>query len=141
MSLYGDYGVAEAAAIRRRKAQSEANTKAVFYGQQRGARRVADIRQRYSEGFTPLVSSFGRRGFGGPNVQSGIRTDSLEKYAKNQQSELNMESENLQEELNNLSLKEAGEQADLEDYLAQLRLQKQQNIISDAMNIRQMASY
>lgn len=141
MSMYGDYGVAEAAAIRRRKQQSIANQQAAFMGQQRGARRVSDIQRQYSEGFQPLVSGFGRRGLGGPSVSSGIRTSGLEKYAQNLQRELGVESQNLQDELNNLSLQDASEQADLESYLAQLRLQKQQSVISDAMNIKQMASY
>ena len=141
MSMYGDYGVAEATAIRRRKQQSIANTQSAFLGQQRGARRTADIQRQYSEGFQPMVASYGRRGLGGPNVSSGIRTSGLEKYAQNLQRDLGGESQNLQDELNNLSLQEASQQADLEDYIAQLRLQKQQSIISDAMNIRQMASY
>lgn len=141
MSMYGDYGVAEAAAIRRRKQQSIANTQSAFLGQQRGERRTADIKRQYNEGFQPMVAGYGRRGLGGPNVSSGIRTSGLEKYAQNLQRDLGVESQNLQDELNNLSLQEASQQADLEDYIAQLRLQKQQSIISDAMNIRQMASY
>lgn len=140
-SFYGDYGVAEAAAVRRRKQQSIANTQAAFMGQQRGARRSADIQRQYKENFTPMVSSYGRRGLGGPNVSSGIRTAGLEKYAQNLQRDLGVESQNLQDELNNLSLQDASEQADLESYLAQLRLQKQQAVISDAMNIKQMSSY
>lgn len=140
-NFYGDYGVAEAAAIRARKQRSIANTQSAFLGQQRGARRVGEIQRQYQEGFQPLVSGFGRRGFGGPSVTSGIRTQGLEKYAQNLQRELGVESQNLQDELNNLSLQDAQDQADLDSYLAQLRLQKQQNVISDAMNIKQMASY
>lgn len=140
-AFYGDFGVAEAAAIRRRKQQSIANTQAAFMGQQRGKRRIEDIQKQYKEGFTPMVAGYGRRGLGGPNVSSGIRTAGLEKYAQNLQRDLGVESQNLQDELNNLSLQDASEQADLESYLAQLRLQKQQAVISDAMNIKQMASY
>lgn len=140
-SFYGDFGVAEAAAIRRRKQQSIANQQAAFLGQQRGARRMAEIDRRYKEGFRPLVSSFGQRGFGGANVTSGIRTKGLERYALEKQRELGVESQNTQDELQNLLLQDASEQADLESYLAQLRLQKQQNIIADAMNIKQMGSY
>lgn len=140
-SFYGDYGVAEAAAIRRRKQQSIANQQAAFMGQQRGARRMSDIQKQYKEGFQPLTSSYGRRGLGGAGITSGIRTSGLEKYAQNLQRELGVESQNLQDELNNLSLQDASEQADLESYLAQLRLQKQQSVIADAMNIKQMASY
>ena len=140
-NFYGDFGVAEAAAIRRRKQQSIANTQAAFMGQQRGKRRMDDIRKQYKENLPSLVSGYGRRGLGGPNVSSGIRTAGLEKFAQNLQRDLGVESQNLQDELNNLSLQDASEQADLESYLAQLRLQKQQAVISDAMNIKQMASY
>lgn len=140
-NFYGDFGVAEAAAIRRRKQQSIANTQSAFLGQQRGKRRMDDIRKQYKENLPSLVSGYGRRGLGGPNVSSGIRTSGLEKFAQNLQRDLGVESQNLQDELNNLSLQDASEQADLESYLAQLRLQKQQAVISDAMNIKQMASY
>jgi hypothetical protein len=140
-SFYGDFGVAAAAATRRRKQQSIANTQSAMLGQQRGARNVTNIQKQYQEGFTPLVGSYGRRGFGGPNVSSGIRTQGLEKYAQNLQKDLGTESARLQDELNSISMTDAGQQADLESYLANLRLTKQQQILNSALDIKQMASY
>jgi hypothetical protein len=140
-AFYGNYGVSEAGAIRRRKNQSTANLQASLMGQKRGSRRMDELQRQYNEGFTPLVADYGRRGFGGPNVSSGIRTTGLEKYAKNLQRDLGVESENLQDELNNISLRDAGEQSELESYLSDLRLAKQQQVLSSATDIKQYASY
>ena len=140
-AYYGNYGVSEAGAIRKRKQQSIANTQAALLGQKRGARRVSQIQEQYSDGFTPMVANYGRRGFGGPNVSSGIRTTGLEKYAKNLQRDLGIESENLQDELNGIALKEAGEQSELDGYLNDLRLAKQQAVLSSATDIKQYSSY
>lgn len=140
-AYYGNYGVSEAGAIRRRKQQSTANLQASLLGQKRGSRRMDDIQRQYNEGFTPMVANYGQRGFGGPNVSSGIRTTGLEKYAKNLQRDLGVESENLQDELNALSLKEANEQSELDSYLAELRLNSQQAVLNTATDIKQYASY
>jgi len=140
-AYYGNYGVSEAGAIRKRKQQSIANLQAATLGQKRGARRVSDIQRQYNEGFSPLVANFGQRGFGGPNVKSGIRTTGLEKYAQNLQRDLGVESENLQDELNAISMTDATQQSDLEDYIANLNLQKQQAVLSTATDIKQYASY
>lgn len=140
-AFYGDYGVAEAAAIRRRKQQSIANTQSAFLGQLRGQRNLADIQKRYSEGVSPLVSSYGQRGLMGPNVSSGIQVGGLEKYAQRLQTDLGSESQNIQDDLAQLQSREASQQADLEQYLAQLRLQKQSAILQSALNIKSLASY
>jgi hypothetical protein len=141
MASFGDFGVSEARAIRQRKNQNTANLQASLLGQKRGARRMDDIQRQYSEGFTPMVARYGQRGFGGPNVKSGIRTTGLEKYAKNLQRDLGVESENLQDELNGIALKEASEQSELDAYLAELRLNSQQAVLNTATDIKQYSSY
>jgi hypothetical protein len=82
---YGDYGIAANAAIRKRKQQSIANQQSAFFGQLRGSRAITDINEKYTKGFQSQVSQYGRRGLGGPNVKSGIRTAGLEQYAQNLQ--------------------------------------------------------
>ena len=139
--IYGDYALQEASAIRKRKTRSQALTNAAMLGQQRGQRNMAEIQKRYSEGVQPQVASYGRRGIGGPNVQSGIRTKGLERYAESLQKDLGEESRLLQEELNRIQETEASEQADLNDYLAGLRFEKARKIFTDAMNIKSLASY
>ena len=140
-AFYGDFGIAAAAANRRRKQQSIANTQSAMLGQKRGSRNVTNIQKQYNEGFQPLVAGYGKRGFGSPNVSSGIRTAGLEKYARNLQEDLGVESARLQDELNTIATTEAGQQADLESYLADLRLTKQQQILNSALDIKQMSSY
>ena len=44
-------------------------------------------------------------------------------------------------ELNRIAMDEAQSQANLEDYIAQLRLKKQQDIINAATALRQYSSY
>lgn len=139
--MYGDYGLREASAIRKRKVRSQALANSAMLGQQRGQRNMAEIQRRYSEGMQPLVASYGRRGIGGPNVQSGIRTKGLEKYAESLQRELGEESRILQENLNEIQATEASEQADLQDYLAELNFEKSKKIMMDAQNIKSLASY
>ena len=140
-AYYGDFGVAEASARRKRQMSSIANLKSAEFGQLRGQRNLADIQKKYSQGFTPQVSSYNRRGLGGVGIKSGIRTSGLERYAESLQRDLGSESLNQQELLENTIAREGSEQADLEDYLAQLRLQKQQNIIGSALDIKSMSSY
>lgn len=135
------YGFAEATARRRRERTKIANQQAAALGQQRGARNLADIQKRYSEGYQPQVASFGARGLIGPNVSSGITMKGLSDYALSLQKDLGEETARMQDELAAIQLREAEAQNDLEDYLASLRLQKQQDVLSQAIDIKTLASY
>jgi hypothetical protein len=106
-NYYGDYGVAEAGALRRRQRASLANQAAAFQGQKRGKRRIEDVSRVYSEGYQPLASSFGQRGLGGPNVKSGIRRSGLSRYAEKFQRNLGAETQNIQDDLNSIAMQEA----------------------------------
>jgi hypothetical protein len=88
-----------------------------------------------------MVAGYNRRGLGGPNVKSGVRTAGLERYAQNLQRDLGSESEGIYDQLESLAFDSALEQDQLDDYLANLRLSKQQQILGSAIDIRQMASY
>ena len=137
----GDFGLAEQQAVRRRQNTGIANTQAAFLGQRRGARNLADITKRYQQGYQPLVAGYGQRGLGGPNVQSGIQRAGLERYAASLQESLGAETGSLNDELNRIAMSEANSQSELEDYLAQLRLEKQNSIIAAATQLRQNTSY
>ena len=137
----GDFGMAEASARRRRSQYSIANRQAAFLGQQRGTRNIADLTRKLSEGFRPKMASYGQRGLAGPNVASGIQRQGLQRYAADMQRAVGDETQTMQDEQNTIAMNEANSQADLEDYLAQLRLQKQQNIISSATALKQYAAY
>lgn len=138
---YGDYGVSEMSALRRRQRGSLANQMAAFQGQKRGTRNLATINRNYAEGYNPTVSAYGQRGIGGPNVQSGIRRSGLTRYAEKFQRDLGSETQDLQDNLNNIAMDEASQQSNLEDYIQQLRLNKAQQIMATAASLQQYASY
>lgn len=127
--------------LRNRLNQSLANQQAAFLGQQRGSRNIADIKKQYVEGYDPLVSSYANRGLVTPDVQSGIARSGLEKYAQSLQKDLGSETMNTQDQLNQIAMNEASQQADVEDFLAELRLQKQMDILNSAMTLKSLGSY
>ena len=136
-----DFGLSEAAQIARRQKRSIANQQAALLGQQRGSRNIADITKAGVEGFNPQTSVYGRRGLAGPNVQSGIARKGLEDYAAGIQARLGAEQMSMQDELNKIAMDESMQQADLESYLAEQRLQKQRDIINAATQLRAFSSY
>lgn len=127
--------------LRNRLNQSLANQQAAFLGQQRGQRNIADIKRQYQEGYDPLVSSYANRGLIAPDVQSGIARSGLEKYAESLQRDLGAETQNMQDNLNQIAMTEASQQGDIEDFLAELRLQKQKDILDSAMALKSLGSY
>lgn len=127
--------------LRNRLNQSLANQQAAFLGQQRGSRNLEAIKKSYMEGYQPLLAGYGRRGLGGPAVESGIMRSGLTKYAESMQKDFGTETQNTQDELNRIAMTEAGQQADIEDFLAELRLQKQQDILQSAMTLKGLGAY
>ena len=140
-AYYGDFGMAEATARKRRAAQSIANQQAAFLGQQRGQRSLKELTKRLTEGFRPKMAEYGARGLAGPQVASGIQRKGLERYAADFQTQVGEATQALQDAANQAALDEAAAQANLEDYINNLRLQKQQSIIDAATALRQYASY
>jgi hypothetical protein len=140
-AVSGNYGLSEAGAILKRKNRSIANTQAATLGQQRGSRKMSDITKQYVEGFQPKMAQYGRRGLAGPNVASGIQRKGLERYATDLQSSLGAETTNLQNELNAISMDEAASQSELEQYINDLALAKNQKIVDTATQLRQLQGY
>lgn len=140
-AYYGDYGMAEATARKRRATQSIANRQSAQLGQMRGQRSLSKLTQQLTEGFRPKMAEYGSRGLAGPNVKSGIQRAGLSRYAADMQERLGETTQQLQDEANLAVSQEANAQADLEDYLAQLQLQKKQNVINAATALKQYAAY
>jgi hypothetical protein len=140
-AVSGNYGLSEAGAILRRRNRSIANQQAATLGQQRGTRKMSDITKQYTEGFQPKMAQYGRRGLAGPNVTSGIQRSGLEQYATNLQSSLGAETTNLQNELNKISGDEAASESELQQYINDLALAKNQRIIDTATALRQLQGY
>lgn len=137
----GDFGVAEAAARRKRASLTVLNTAGAAQAQLRGQRNIADIQKQGVVGLGNTVSGYGRRGLGGPNTKSGVRTTGLEAFAAKLQSTLGVETDNMNTALQTAQNNEALAQSDLEDYLAQLRIQQQSSVLNTAINIKSLGSY
>ncbi|CAB4139892.1 hypothetical protein UFOVP355_47 [uncultured Caudovirales phage] len=140
-AYYGDYGMSEATARKKRARSSIANLQASRLGQQRGQRSLSKLTQQLTEGFQPKMAEYGQRGLAGPNVTSGIQRKGLERYAASMQESLGEATQQLQDEANMAAMQEANAQAELDDYLAQLELQKKQNIINAATALKQYSAY
>jgi len=140
-AVSGNYGLSEAQAILRRKNRSIANQQAAALGQQRGSRKISDITRQYAEGFAPKMATYGRRGVAGPSVTSGIQRKGLENYATDLQRNLGAETTNLQDQLNSISMDEAASQSELEQYINDLALAKNQRIVDTATALRQLQGY
>lgn len=139
-AYYGDYGSAIAGQQRARQQRSIARQQSAFLGQQRGSRRLADIRREYTEAFQPKMAEYGKRGLAGPNVQSGIQRKGLERFAADLQRNLGTEQESVQDALNQIAMEEAADQANLDSYISELNLRKQQDIINAATALRQFGA-
>lgn len=140
-AYYGDYGMAEASARKKRAKYSIANQQAATLGQQRGTRNIADLTRKLTQGFRPEMAKYGQRNVAGQGITSGIQRQGLERYAADMQRAVSDETQLLQDTQNQFVMNEATQQADLEDYLQQLRLQKQRDIINSATALKQYAAY
>jgi hypothetical protein len=140
-AYYGDYGMAEATARKRRATSSIANRQAASLGQMRGQRSLSKLTQQLTEGFRPKMASYGQRGLAGANVTSGIQRAGLSRYAADMQTQIGEGTQQLQDEANLAAAQEANAQAELDDYLAQLALQKNQSVIDAATALKQYAAY
>lgn len=136
-SIYGDYGDQAAAAIRRRANQTTANQQAVFYGQQRGARALADLALKFKQGFQPQVSNLQRRGL----RSSGITRRALSDYAVGYQRDVDAQRSQTAEELQGLATQDQAAQDQLDEYLAQLRFQKNRDVLATASDISNIGQF
>lgn len=136
-SIYGDYGDQAAAAIKRRANQSTSNQQAVFYGQQRGARALADLAQKFKQGFQPEVSNLQRRGL----RSSGITRRALADYAGQYQRNVDAQQGQTAEELQGLADQDTAAQNTLDEYLAQLRFQKNRDVLATASDLSNIGQF
>ena len=140
-SIYSDYGLTETGARRRRVSQNTANTLSASMGQKRGRRDMQDLTKRLMEGYKPVASGYGSRGLANQNVSSGIQRAGLTRYALDMSQQLGRQAEDFQLQQQGFVNTERDQVADLDSYLEERRLQKQQNIIDSAAALQQYARY
>ena len=140
-SYYNYYGLSQADLLRRRGLESIANQQAATLGQQRGQRSIDALSKQYFEGFQPEMAKYGTRGLAGPNVASGIQRKGLERYVADTQTGLGTAYQSMQDELNKIAQQEAIAGGDIDAYMKQQELLKQQQIYDAASALKQYSSY
>ena len=103
-----------------------------FLAQQRGDRALYDIRQQTERRAPKLVSGYSRRGLAGPGVQSGIYQKALSDFARENFEALNRAQQDINQELTGLDFEKRSMEADLQNRLAQLEMDKQRQIAEAA---------
>ena len=141
MATADAYGLTEASARKRRNIQSVANRQSAFLGQQRGTRQINDLTKQLQQGFNPKVAQYGERGLQGPGVTSGIARKGLQDYAAGYQKQIGEVELDMQNQANDAVAQESSDQASLDEYIQQLQLQKQQDMVNSAVALQQWTSY
>jgi len=137
----GDYGMSQATARKRRLHSSLANQLSAFSGQKRGQRNIQNINRAGVQNFGELKAQYGQRGLAGPNVQSGIQRSGLTQFAAGLSTQVGGAQSDLQDELNRIGLNEANETDQLDEFVKNLDLQKQQQVLQAAGQLKQYSSY
>jgi len=134
---YGAYAGQAAAAIKKRSNQTLANQQASFWGQQRGQRSLEDLTRKFQSGFNPMVSGLARRGVG----KSGIAQSALTDYASSYQRGMDAQNQTNAYNQNAITQSETTNQDALDEYLAQLKFNKAQDILNTATGIRSIGAF
>ena len=135
--IYGDYGQQAASAIKRRSNQSTANQQSIFYGQQRGNRNLEDLLRKFTQGFNPTLSQYGSRGLG----KSGIKNQALSNYALDYQRNMDAARAGTQQELAGYASMDTTQGDALQQYLDQLKFNKEHNILQTASDISALGAF
>jgi hypothetical protein len=130
-----NYGLAEASA-RRRTRQSNLQTQLGLTDLARRTERTTrDVTKAYRQAAAPQITGFTARGLG----RSGVFERAMKEFVGAQQQRLGDIAAEQQAGQTKLELERQQAAQDLQDYLDQLQLSRQQQIISDAQTLRQYA--
>lgn len=107
-----------------------------FVAQQRGATRVGDLAKGFRKGWGQNATQWGSRGQTGGNVRSGFYQKAMQTYLGDFQQSQNSLNQELANEQHGFDLQSTQWAAERQRALAQLELQKQQEIAQLAQNIQ-----
>lgn len=123
-AAYGTYG-----------AKAAQNAYAQFLSQQRGARKKFDLQQQQEKQTPQIIGSYTKRGLAGPGVKSGIFNKGMTDFAQQNLQAFNELQGTQNDEINQLKFEQAQNQAELDQQIAALEAQKQQNISKAAATL------
>ena len=130
-----NYGLAEASARRRARQANIQNQLGLSDLARRTQRTTRDVTKAYSQAAPQQITGFTGRGLG----RSGIFQRAMKEFVGAQQQRLGDIAAEQQAGQTKLELERQAAAQDLQDYLDQLQLSRQSQILSDAQAIRSMS--
>ena len=129
------YGLGEAAARRRRRQSFNQSQLQLGEIGRSTERAVRDVNRQYAEAAPRQITSFTGRGLG----RSGLFRQAMQDFAGQQQQQLgDIQQQQLSEQMS-IQLREQQAAQALQDELDRLRLEREQQIMSDAAAIKEFA--
>jgi hypothetical protein len=130
-----NYGLAEASARRRSRQANIQNQLGLSDLARRTQRTTRDVTKAYSQAAPQQITGFTGRGLG----YSGVFQRAMKEFVGAQQQRLGDIAAEQQAGQTKLELERQAAAQDLQDYLDQLQLSRQSQILSDAQAIRSMS--
>lgn len=112
-----------------------------FLSQQRGSRTLGDLSQNFNRTLPKFRSQFAQRGLAGPGIQSGTMQRSMQNYLGDYAQAYGRAQQDAQQEVQNYDLQSAQLDAYLNNSLAQLEADKQNDIANAALAIEALRPY
>jgi hypothetical protein len=122
-------------------AKLNANTYARFLNKQRGSRQMFDTKQEFEQKTPGVIGSFTKRGVAGPGVQSGIFQRGLDEFGRQQTNAIQGVQDTMDEGERQLKEQEAELRAEYANNVADLELQKQNQIAQSAATLSAFKPY
>lgn len=112
-----------------------------FLSQQRGQRTLGDMSTDFSRGLPSYKSTFGQRGLAGPGVRSGSMQRSMGQFLGDYAQNYGRAQQDAVQEAQNYDLQSSQMDAYLNNSLAGIEQQKQNDIANAALSIEQLRNY
>jgi hypothetical protein len=137
----GGYNAAQADLQYRYNTDRATNAYGRFLSQQRGQRTLGDMQTNFGRQLPSYRASFGQRGLAGPGVQSGVMAQSMRNYLGDYARDYGRAQQDVTQEAQNYDLQAAQMDAYLNNGMASLEQQKQNDIANAALAIDALRPY
>jgi len=112
-----------------------------FLSQQRGERSLGDMTRTFQRGLPNAYATYNQRGLSGPGVNSGTQRRAMGNFLGDYNQDYGRAQQDLTQNLQQYDLSSLQNTADYQNSLAQLELQKQQEIANAALGIQMLRPY
>lgn len=112
-----------------------------FLSQQRGSRQLGDMSRQYNQAYPNYRASFGQRGLGGPGVNSGVQRNAMQRFVGDYTRDYGRAQQDMNMELQQYDLGDQQLDQWRQGALADLELQRQNEIAQAAANIAALRQY